>query len=86
MLAFSLLKEEEWCNRYMVCLFNHFYRVTMAEYIKTSVIQYKRLYYRTLDRWDALSPDDVNTQSDTYLVASSLLSRLQFVYRGEGRL
>ena len=41
----------------------------MAEYVKSSVIQFKRLYYRALDRLDALSLDDVNTQSDAYLVA-----------------
>ena len=57
----------------------------MAEFIKASVIQYKRLYYRTLDRLEALSPDDVSTQSDAYLVATDLLSRLQLVRVGEVR-
>ena len=58
----------------------------MAEYVKSSVIQYKRLYYRTFDRLDALTPDDVSTRSNAYLVATTLLSRLQYVYRGEVRL
>lgn len=57
----------------------------MAEYIKSSVIQYKRLYYRALDRLDALSLDDVNTQSDAYLVAIALLSRLQLIRMGNVR-
>ena len=58
----------------------------MAEYVKSSVIQYKRLYYRTFDRLDTLTPDDVSTRSNAYLVATTLLSRLQCVYRGEVRL
>ena len=57
----------------------------MAEYVKSYVIQYKRLYYRALDRLDALILDDVNTQSDAYLVAIALLSRLQLIRRGNVR-
>lgn len=51
----------------------------MAEYIKAEVIQYKRLYYRSMNQLQNLTNEDYMNRSEAFIQIVSLRNKLKLV-------
>lgn len=51
----------------------------MAEYIKTEVIQYKRLYYRSMNQLQTVTNEDYQNRSEAYVQLISSRNKLKWL-------